>query len=304
MSNNQKKKITLVALLTVLLLPAVYIFGVPLLQNLTQASANTGSIQVTPFVTEVGITTQAVSKYEAPLTQAVRNLMESLNINSRRFIEVYDELTDVVLTRRPMVALTFDDGPSEFTDLILDILIEHEARATFCVLGSLVERGAPTLQRMVEHNMEIVGHSWDHTSFIDLNDEQIRRQVTRTADEIQFFTQTSLPPLMRLPYGAGNPRVTGVLRMMGYSMLSWTLDPRDWEIRNVDAIYDNIMNAVTDGSIILLHDIHLTTYQAMYRVIPSLIEAGFELVTASELIAVVYGDEALVPGKTYRGTMQ
>ena len=201
--------------------------------------------------------------------------------------------------RRPMVALTFDDGPSKYTDMILDMLEAVGGRATFCVLGNLVHQRPETLIRAVALGSEVIGHSWDHSDFTRLNASAISTQITRTSEAIEAIIGFAPPPLVRVPFGEANNRVFNVAYDLGYSLLHWSVDPQDWLNRCPDWIYYYITKRVVDGSIVLLHDIRTTTAEAMLHVIPRLIEDGFQLVTASELIEYHYG--GLVPGERYKG---
>ena len=221
----------------------------------------------------------------------------------------YDDLDEAFLLgielglreppRRPKIALTFDDGPSSYTDMILDLLEEHGGRATFCVIGNRIHHHPETLIRAVAMGSEVIGHSWDHTAFTRLGTQGITNQINRTSDAIEDIIGIRPPPIMRAPYGMTNNQVINTARNLGYSLLHWSVDPKDWANRDADVIYYNIMRHVTEGSIILLHDIHTTTAEAMKQVIPRLIADGFQLVTASELIAYHYGE--LEPGEVYIG---
>lgn len=213
--------------------------------------------------------------------------------------EYYEEHKEPV--RRPMVALTFDDGPSKYTEYILDVLEQHGVRATFCVLGNRVENWADTIRRMDYLGSEVIGHSWNHTNLTlsRLSDEEIKRQILETSAIIEEILGFAPPPIFRAPYGALNPRVRRITRELGYSFLNWSLDTQDWRHRDAQHLYDFIMERAKDGSIILMHDIRQPTADAMVYVIPSLIERGFELVTATELIEYFEGE--LEPGTEYRG---
>ena len=221
----------------------------------------------------------------------------------------YEDLDDAFLLgvelglreppRRPMVALTFDDGPSVYTDFILDLLEEHGGRATFCVLGYRISSRPDVLRRAVELGSEVIGHSWDHPNFTNLNAYAIASQITRTTSAIEEAIGQAPPPIFRAPFGITNSRVINTSRDLGYSLLHWSVDPQDWYSRDTDEIYESIMNRTIDGAIVLLHDIHTATAEAMERVIPRLIEEGFQLVTASELIEYFYGE--LEPGEVYQG---
>jgi len=202
-------------------------------------------------------------------------------------------------TPRPMVALTFDDGPGPFTDYLLDILDEHGGRVTFCVLGNRVEPWSQTILRMIESGNEVLGHSWNHRHFGRLNEAAVIEQIFNTSAAIEAVTGFPPAPIFRAPYGFVNSMVRRVSREIGYSILNWSLDPEDWRYRDADIIYNFIMSRAIHGSIILLHDIHPTTVEAMERVIPGLQEAGFQLVTISELFEYLYGP--LEPGREYRG---
>jgi len=197
---------------------------------------------------------------------------------------------------RPLIALTFDDGPSHYTDRILDLLEYHGGSATFFVLGYRVEGRAATITRAFNMGSEIAGHSWLHPRLIHLNEEEIAHQIQSTSAAIKSVTGSS-PPLFRPPYGQVSDSVIQVSTELGYSIVNWTIDTVDWRYRCADAIYDEIMRSAEDGGIILMHDIYASTLEAMERAIPRLIEDGYRLVTVSELLRHLYGE--LEPGKVY-----
>ncbi|MDR0273529.1 MAG: polysaccharide deacetylase family protein [Clostridiales bacterium] len=201
--------------------------------------------------------------------------------------------------RPPMIALTFDDGPSSLTSDLLDILDEHGGQVTFCLIGDLIENGAATVVRAFNSGHEIIGHSWDHQDFGRLNAEQITEQIERTSALIEAVTGEPSPPLYRVPYGRMNDNIFDVSSELGYGILHWSIDPRDWRVRDENYVYNYVTEHAVDGAIIVLHDIHPTTIEAMKRVIPELIEQGYELVSATEIIYHVYG--TLEPGFEHRG---
>ncbi|MCL1863569.1 MAG: polysaccharide deacetylase family protein [Defluviitaleaceae bacterium] len=187
-----------------------------------------------------------------------------------------------------MVALTFDDGPSVHTDTILDILEEHDARATFFVLGNRISSHRETVQRAVTLGNEIANHTNSHLRLTAQTDSQVIHEIKSASAAIREVAGDS-PRIYRPPFGATDERIISISKELGYGIVKWTLDPLDWRDRNPDIIYERIMSQVEDGSVIVLHDIHRTTAQAMERVIPSLIEKGFKLVTVSELLDYRYG---------------
>ena len=201
-----------------------------------------------------------------------------------------------------MIALTFDDGPGRFTGMILDTLAEYGGLATFCVLGYRVEGWAQVAQRIVADGHELTGHSWAHTNMTTQTRDQVTAAIIDTDAAIYAVTGVR-PTLFRPPYGEFNAQVVEIAAELGQGILMWSIDPRDWDMRNRSAedLYRDIMRQARDGAIIVLHDIFLTTAQAMEWVIPSLVEQGFALVTASELIYHFYG--GVEPGQVFRGTL-
>ena len=194
------------------------------------------------------------------------------------------------------IAVTFDDGPAPYTERILDVLEQYNSRATFFVVGSRIRAYPEIVTRAFESGHEVANHSWSHPSFPRVNDARIRSELQRTCDAIRELLGFS-PPFFRPPYGATNDRVVSIAGEMGYAVIKWTLDPKDWRYRNADTIYNSVMSRVEGGSVILLHDIHPTTADATELLIPSLIEMGFELVTVTELLTYLYGE--LTPGRIY-----
>jgi len=196
----------------------------------------------------------------------------------------------------PMIALTFDDGPWVYTDHILDLLEQHNARATFFVLGYRVEWRPGTVTRAVDMGSEIASHTWTHLDLTRLSDEEIIYQIQAASAVIESVIGYS-PRIYRPPFGLTTDRVQQISAHLGYSIVNWTLDTLDWRYRDADTIYNAIMSTVQSGDVILLHDIYPSTVQAMERVIPSLIAEGYQLVTVSELLTYFYGE--LEPGVVY-----
>jgi len=182
-----------------------------------------------------------------------------------------------------MIALTFDDGPSNYTNRIVEILAENDAKATFCVLGNRVANFEKTVKNIAEQGSQIIGHSWSHSDFRKIRSDQIIGELRYTNDAIFKITGIK-PTLYRAPYGAYNANVKKISKDEGMSLIQWNVDPNDWRYRNENTVYNNIVSSVTEGAIILCHDIHATTLAAMERVIPILVEKGWKLVTVEELL--------------------
>lgn len=190
----------------------------------------------------------------------------------------------------PRIALTFDDGPdSRYTPELLDILAKHNARATFFVLGALVEEHASIVRRMEEERHEIGIHTWWHADLTRLTDEAIASDLKRCQQALDAVIDRPIR-WVRPPYGAVNSRVESVIEAKGYRVALWSVDPSDWRRPGASVIADRTLNAAHDGAVVLLHDSggnRAGTVAAMRRVIPELQARGFELVTLSELKGLI-----------------
>jgi len=195
---------------------------------------------------------------------------------------------------RPMIALTFDDGPSSrHTGRILDLLEQYGGRATFFVLGNLVNDNSDIVARAHQNGNEILGHSWNHRNLTNLSNEEIRRQILDTNAVIESVTGIQ-GNMFRAPFGAVNANVRSIAQELGFAIVNWSIDPRDWDHRDANRTYSSIINNARSGSIVVLHDIHGSTADAMERVIPELVSRGYQLVTVSELLA--YSDRVVAAG--------
>ena len=197
---------------------------------------------------------------------------------------------------QPMIALTFDDGPSAHTERLLDAFQKHGGKGTFFVLGNLIDGRENILQRTAAEGHEIAGHSWNHRQLTNLTEDEVKDQIMMTRAKIYDVTgKDSLA--VRAPYGACDEMVQGVGKELGVSFYNWSIDTLDWLTKDPAAIEKEIMNNVSDGDIILCHDLHETTVDAMERVIPKLIAEGYQLVTVSELMA--YSEQKVEAGRLY-----
>ena len=179
-----------------------------------------------------------------------------------------------------MVALTFDDGPGIYTDQILDLLRQYNAKATFFMIGSQVSEFSSSVKREHDTGMEQGNHSWDHKTLTHLTADQIAQEVSRTNDAIRSVTGEN-PTLFRPPGGGYNDLV--IANSYNMPMIMWSIDTLDWSHKNAQITYDTVMDSVQDGDIILMHEIYEQSYIAATMLIPALQERGFRLVTVSEL---------------------
>lgn len=182
--------------------------------------------------------------------------------------------------KKPLLALTFDDGPGEYTDKLLDCLEQNNAKATFFMQGKNVEGYKDTVKRMAAIGCEIGSHSYDHANLYNLDAEGIASQFEKTdAALIEACGQPA--SVARAPYGNWSEEI---INIAGKPFFMWSLDTLDWKLKNAEADYNAVMNGdLTDGSIILMHDIHEPSVEAAIRLIPDLIAKGYKLVTVSEM---------------------
>ena len=197
----------------------------------------------------------------------------------------------------PMVALTFDDGPSKHTDRLLDIFAQYGGKGTFFLIGNIIDNRPDTARRITQEGHEIAGHSWDHRQMTKLTQDVITDQITHTRAKILEVTGVDTT-LLRPPYGSYNETVQKVCTELGIVMVNWCVDTLDWDHKDPDKIYDAIFDTIKDGNIILCHDLYGTTVDAMERVIPALVEKGYQLVTVSELL--YYSGQEMVAGNVYK----
>lgn len=186
-------------------------------------------------------------------------------------------------SEKPMVALTFDDGPGKHTSRLLDIFASHGGKGTFFVIGNLLDGRAEVLNRIIAEGHEIGGHSWDHRQLTKLNTTDLSNQLVGTRTKIHQLTGIDAP-LLRPPYGSYNSQVKNMCKNLGIVMVNWSLDTLDWKYKDAEKICHTILSEVRDGDIILCHDLHGSTVDAMEKVIPELLSRGYQLVTVSELL--------------------
>ena len=192
------------------------------------------------------------------------------------------------------VALTFDDGPyGEVTNRILDTLEKNGAKATFFVVGNRADSYKSTLKRASDMGCEIGSHTWSHKNLTKLTVPQMQEEMKKSADAISAITGVPVK-VMRPPEGGHNETVRNNL---GYPLIMWSVDSRDWKHRDANKDYNEVMNYVFDGSIVLMHDLYPATADAVEKFIPELIAKGYKFVTVSELMEI-RGIE-MKNGKTY-----
>ena len=181
------------------------------------------------------------------------------------------------------ISLTFDDGPKiGRTDEIIEILNEYKMNATFFMLGLNIKAYPGLVSFVLENGNEIGSHTYDHKYLTKISKPKIHYEIEETNALFNSITGEDFI-LLRPPYGHLNDYVR---TNYNYSYILWSLDPRDWEIRDAKAISEYILENIEEGDIILLHDTYLTTVEALRILLPELKAREFQSVTISELAKI------------------
>jgi peptidoglycan/xylan/chitin deacetylase (PgdA/CDA1 family) len=193
------------------------------------------------------------------------------------------------------LALTFDDGPSEWTAAVLDLLREHDARCTFFVIGARVKDRPDELRRIVEEGHEVGSHTLTHPRLTEISDDQVRSEITAGADAVAEVLGER-PRLFRAPGFHTDERVLAIVSELGLETVFTDVDPEDWRPEmSSHAIFSHCLGGVRDGAIVDLHDGYppgptrsrdncTPTVEALGHLLPCLDAEGYELVTVSELV--------------------
>ena len=181
------------------------------------------------------------------------------------------------------VALTFDDGPRPgSTERLLEGLRDRGARATFFLIGEQAQMYPELVQMIGAEGHQVGNHTWGHVCLQDLNTANALAEVERADAVLQMI----LGPgdyWVRPPYGLVDQ---AFIQQLPVPVIKWSVDPRDWESRNTQAVVDAVMETVTDGSIVLLHDIYDTSVEAAFQIIDLLEPQGYRFVTVEQLLRI------------------
>ena len=245
-----------------------------------------------------------VDDKEVPTQQELEETCEEEVIETMSQIEETPQVSNLTPSTRqidinkPMVALTFDDGPNSIsTNKILDTLERYNVVATFFDLGYLVEKNPQIVQREEKLGCEVGNHSYGHANLNKMNVEQIQQDMSKS--ELAFEKALGhKTKLFRPPYGNVNQTVKSTIT---YPLINWNVDTLDWKSRDSSKIVAKFRETNNyDGKIILMHSIYTSTAKALETIVPELLEKGYQLVTVSEL-AYMRGYENLENGRIYYG---
>jgi peptidoglycan-N-acetylglucosamine deacetylase len=188
---------------------------------------------------------------------------------------------------QPYIAMTFDDGPSaENTPRLLEMLKQRNIKATFFLIGQNASSNPDLVRRILAEGHEIGNHSWTHPQLSKLSDDRVTAEITQTQDAIKDASGFT-PTLLRPPYGAITPRQREwIENRFGLNIILWSVDPFDWKRPGASVITQRILSQTRPGAIILSHDIHKQTVDAMPATLDALIAKGYKFATVSQLIAM------------------
>lgn len=200
---------------------------------------------------------------------------------------------DVDCSHVKCVALTFDDGPSPYTDRLLQILKDNDAKATFFMIGNKVAANPAGAKRVADAGMEVGNHTWEHPNMTTIPAQDIGAQLAKANDAITAATGKT-PKLFRTAGGLINDNVLAAAKQQGLADINWDVIPFDWmNDSNTAASRYMLMTQIKPGSVVLFHDTYSSTVDLVYQFIPVLKANGYHLVTVTQLI----GPRA--PGSAY-----
>ena len=181
-----------------------------------------------------------------------------------------------------VVALTFDDGPSMYTDDILDTLNKYNVTATFFVIGTnLNTKYTDTFKKLINNGNEVGIHGYSHKEFTKIKIDKVLYEIEYTKKLLNGLNIEA--KYVRPPYGSINIKIK---EQIEYPIILWNVDTLDWKYKNAKKIYDNSIDDIKDGGIILLHDAYLSSVKSLDLLIPKLQSEGFKIVSISELFQI------------------
>lgn len=180
------------------------------------------------------------------------------------------------------VALTYDDGPSEYTGQLLDTLKAYNARATFFQLAPHSEAYSKFVKRQVDEGHEIGNHTVSHLELCKLSEPKASQEISQGRARIEQVSGRKIT-LLRPPYGARTAKTDALAAKYGQSVVLWSVDTLDWKYRNAQTVTSNVLRDVFPNAVVLMHDIHKTTVDAAGPILAGLQKQGYHFVTVSQL---------------------
>jgi peptidoglycan/xylan/chitin deacetylase (PgdA/CDA1 family) len=186
------------------------------------------------------------------------------------------------------VALTFDDGPtSSRTASILEILSQHQAQATFFLVGNRIARQEDLVRKEWEQGHEIGVHTWSHKDLAKSSRSTRTREITLGFDAVRKALPDANLTWWRAPYGSGGSLGVAIAKPLGLRLRLWDVDTLDWTGSSADVLLRRVLDRVKDGDVVLMHDHGRHTVEALDPMIVDLESRGYHLVSVSRLTAPV-----------------
>lgn len=209
-------------------------------------------------------------------------------------------LSDYIDPTKPMVALTFDDGPgyNDASDRILDTLEKYNAKATFFMVGTNAADHPENLKRKIKLGCELGNHTYTHEHY---GEDVTAKDIYKASDAI-YEACRQYPTAFRSPGGNTTSTIRKQCKKEGMPLYYWSIDTEDWKNRDADKIYKKVMKNVKDGDIILMHEIYSSTADAVEKIVPALIKKGYQLVTCQQLVETKTGKSAKAGNQYYNAT--
>ena len=201
---------------------------------------------------------------------------------------------DNIDPNKPIVALSYDDGPSSNTASILETLEKYGAHATFFMVGENIDMHPDWVKMVYESGNEVANHTVNHKNLNTLSAEDIRKEVENNQSKLNSTLGLDKKYLVRPPYGNANDTVKATVE---HPMILWWVDTLDWKSKDPDAVLEEVKKATKDGAIILMHDLYATTAEATKKVVPWLKDQGYQICSVSEMFAA--RGVKMENGKTY-----
>lgn len=201
-----------------------------------------------------------------------------------------EESLNEVDPSKPMIAITFDDGPgyNSAGERILDVIEKYHIKATFFMLGKNASDNPDNVKRKAALGCELGNHTYDHKNY---GKKVTPSDIKKGTDAISEAGGDAKVTSFRSPGGNTTPAIREECKNEGLALYYWSLDTMDWKVRDADKVYDAVMNNVKDGDIVLMHEIYPSTAEAFEKMVPELIKQGYQLVTCEQLIRAKIGSQ-------------
>lgn len=222
--------------------------------------------------------------FTKPNESLVENQDNGLNMVQSTYQDTYDkEFLQKKFEERKLLALTFDDGPSKYTEKFVEELHKRNIIVTFFVLGENAKKYPNTVKLAYDFGNEIGIHSYEHKLFTKLTEEEIILEIDKTKQTIKNYVDSPIT-LIRVPYGSRNKKVDMVLEKLNLTDILWDVDSKDWKLKNTTKVYNYTLKYIKGNNIILMHDTFKTSIEAALKLVDSLSSSGYIFVNVSTLL--------------------